>query len=115
MSGAEIAYANVNSSRPGHGEAAHSATCGPEASDRWSIPEPAGRAIACGSRHPPCWVCCPFSQGEALLTTRRWVAACLTAVGLLTCSPAAKADPTLDLENLPGTQLEQMLQTGQVT
>src|SRR5690242_14825442 len=55
-----------------------------------------------------------LSQGEALLTARRWVAACLTAVGLLVCTSAAKADATLDLENLSGTQLEQMLQNGQV-
>ncbi len=46
---------------------------------------------------------------------RRFVAACLATAGLLACTPAAKADPILDLENLSGAQAEQMLQSGQVT
>jgi amidase len=43
------------------------------------------------------------------------LAAVVTTVGLLACAPAARADAPLDLENLSGTQLEQMLQNGQVT
>ena len=48
-------------------------------------------------------------------TARRLVATALAVIGLLSCTSAAKADPTLDLENLTGSQAEQMLQAGQVT
>ncbi|MDA0159779.1 amidase family protein [Solirubrobacter ginsenosidimutans] len=43
------------------------------------------------------------------------IVAALATAGLLTCTSAAMADPSLDLENLSGAQAEQMLQSGQVT
>jgi amidase len=48
-------------------------------------------------------------------TARRFVATALIAIGLLGFTSVAKADPTLDLESLTGTQAEQMLQSGQIT
>src|ERR1700744_6206353 len=47
--------------------------------------------------------------------TRRLAAAALGAAVSLGCASAAQADPALDLESLSGTQLEQMLKSGQVT
>jgi Asp-tRNA(Asn)/Glu-tRNA(Gln) amidotransferase A subunit family amidase len=47
--------------------------------------------------------------------TRRLAAAAAAAAVLLGCASAAQADPALDLENLSGTQLEQMLESGQAT
>ncbi len=49
------------------------------------------------------------------MTARRLAVSVLVAIGLLSCTSAAQADPALDLENLTGLQAEQMLKSGQVT